>query len=70
MANYMPLVYNLDDDPSYLPRTTISPLMNPYFIIADSEIRFDCTARGGPNLFSLSAPFIKSYTSLIKFVPI
>ena len=32
MTNYMPLVYNLDDDPYYLPRTTISPLMNPYFI--------------------------------------
>ena len=32
MANYMPLVYNLDDDPLYLPRTTISPLINPYFL--------------------------------------
>ena len=35
MANYMPLVYNLDDDPYdplYVPKTTISPLMNPYFL--------------------------------------
>ena len=31
----MPLVYNLDDDPYdplYIPRTTISPIINPYFL--------------------------------------
>jgi len=35
MVNYMPLVYNLDDDPYdplYIPRTTISPIINPYFL--------------------------------------
>ena len=35
MVNYMPLVYNLDDDPYdplYIPRTTISHIINPYYL--------------------------------------
>tara|TARA_B100000614_G_C14397749_1_gene432429 strand:- start:422 stop:778 length:357 start_codon:yes stop_codon:yes gene_type:complete len=40
------------------------------YFIASTDIKLACTALVGPILSSLSAPFIKSYTSLAKLVPI
>ncbi len=79
MVNYMPLVYNLDSnpydpydlyDPLYIPRTTMSPIMNPYLLSSNiGPFRTHISPLGTAADDLILSPVSPSIHSQIPFSP-